>query len=91
MIRILVLALVIGACAPVAPTPSPNVACKADAAQLLVGTPFTTRRGERAQRLATARTLRVIRPGQAVTMDYREDRLNVELDAGNRITAIRCG
>lgn len=34
---------------------------------------------------------RVIKSGQAVTMDFREDRVNIEVDAGNVVTAIRCG
>lgn len=38
-----------------------------------------------------ARTLRVIAPGMAVTMDYRTDRLNIETDEAGRITRIRCG
>ena len=35
--------------------------------------------------------VRVIKPGQAVTMDYRGDRLNVEVDAHNAIVRITCG
>ncbi|MFY2762621.1 I78 family peptidase inhibitor [Arenimonas sp. MALMAid1274] len=35
--------------------------------------------------------VRVIQPGMAVTMDYREDRLNLDVDADNRVTAVRCG
>ena len=38
-----------------------------------------------------AKTLRVIAPGTAVTMDYRTDRLNLETDAEGRITRLRCG
>ena len=34
---------------------------------------------------------RVIPPGTAVTMDYREDRVNIDVDADNRVTAVRCG
>jgi hypothetical protein len=34
---------------------------------------------------------RVIRPGMAVTMDYREDRVNLEVDAENRVLTVRCG
>jgi len=34
---------------------------------------------------------RVIKPGQAVTMDFREDRVNIEVDAANVVTAVRCG
>lgn len=35
--------------------------------------------------------LRVVRPGQVVTMDYSEERLNIEVDAQNRITRIHVG
>lgn len=35
--------------------------------------------------------IRVIHPGDAVTMDYRADRLNVELGADSRIERLRCG
>jgi Peptidase inhibitor I78 family len=38
-----------------------------------------------------ARTVRWIEPGMAVTMDFRPDRLNVELDEDGVITAMRCG
>jgi uncharacterized protein involved in copper resistance len=35
--------------------------------------------------------IRVIRPDQAVTQDFRPDRLNVELDAEDNITRVYCG
>jgi len=35
--------------------------------------------------------VRVIRPGMAVTMDFRPERLNFKIDAANRITRIFCG
>jgi len=35
--------------------------------------------------------VRVIRPGMMVTMDYREDRVNLDVDADNRVLTIRCG
>jgi hypothetical protein len=34
---------------------------------------------------------RVIEPGMAITEDYRADRLNLDLDAGGRITRVWCG
>ena len=34
---------------------------------------------------------RVIPPDTAVTMDYREDRVNIDVDANNVVTAVRCG
>jgi hypothetical protein len=36
-------------------------------------------------------TLRVIGPGMAVTEDYSDTRLNVEVDAEGRIIGVRCG
>lgn len=36
-------------------------------------------------------THRVIRPGDAVTMDFRADRLNIELDRTGKIKLMRCG
>ncbi len=38
-----------------------------------------------------SRNARVIKPDQAVTMDYREDRVNINVDANNVITAVKCG
>ena len=35
--------------------------------------------------------VRVIRPGDAVTMDHREDRMNIELDDDGTITRVYCG
>lgn len=35
--------------------------------------------------------LRVIRPGMAVTLDYRPDRMNIQLDASERISRFYCG
>ncbi len=38
-----------------------------------------------------AKAMRVIRPGQMVTMDYSETRLNVSLDGKGRIKEFGCG
>ena len=35
--------------------------------------------------------LRVLKPGSIMTMDFREERLNVELDEADRIANLRCG
>jgi hypothetical protein len=34
--------------------------------------------------------VRVIKPGMMVTMDYREDRVNLDVDADNRVLSVRC-
>jgi len=35
--------------------------------------------------------IRPMAPGQVVTMDFRQDRINVHLDADNTITHLDCG
>ena len=65
--------------------------CEADAAQSLVGQAATATLGAEALRLSGATALRWIQPGQAVTMDYRTDRLNIKLNGDNRVEAITCG
>ncbi len=44
-----------------------------------------------ALRLSGSRDARWISPGMAVTMDFREDRLNFELDAQGKIVRAFCG
>ncbi|TAK09484.1 MAG: hypothetical protein EPO38_09440, partial [Rhizorhabdus sp.] len=46
---------------------------------------------EEARAAARARAVRVIRPNQAVTMDFRPDRLNIETDDGGIVLSLRCG
>jgi hypothetical protein len=93
--RIVILAaLAVAACAP-APTPGdagPNPG-QCDTARLggLMGRAFTDSLRAEALRRSGARTARVIRPGDAVTMDYRADRLNVHLTAQSRVERFACG
>ena len=65
--------------------------CEAAKAQGLVGRPATGALGAEALRLTGAGALRWLQPGQVVTMEFRADRLNIELDARNTVVAIRCG
>jgi hypothetical protein len=65
--------------------------CDAARAQSLVGQQASSALGADALRTTGAAGLRWIPPGAAVTMDYREDRLNIELDRNNRVSALRCG
>jgi hypothetical protein len=37
------------------------------------------------------RPLRIIPPDSMVTMDFRPDRINFEIDAEGRIAVVRCG
>lgn len=76
---------------PGRPLPPPRDECRPGPAQRFVGRVFRPAVAQQAKRLSGARSVRVIRPGMAVTMDYRGDRLNVTLDARNVVTGLRCG
>ncbi|MGZ8282048.1 MAG: I78 family peptidase inhibitor [Allosphingosinicella sp.] len=65
--------------------------CSAEGLTDLVGRPATSEVGAEAMRRSGARALRWIRPGDAVTMDFRLDRLNVRLDGQNRVESLDCG
>ncbi len=65
--------------------------CDASAAQWAVGKAADQALIDKAVSDSHSSNARVIKPGQAVTMDYREDRLNIEVDAANNVTAVRCG
>ena len=65
--------------------------CDAAKAQAIVGGAGTQAAGARALQLSGARTIRWIRPGDAVTMDFRTDRLNIHLDAKGRVQRVNCG
>jgi Peptidase inhibitor I78 family len=65
--------------------------CHAKPALSLKGLIATPARQRLAMRRAKATTLRVIKPGMMVTMDYRTDRLNIHVNAKNRMTDLSCG
>ena len=79
-------ALLLAACqaVPVA-APTPSDTCPADAYQSLVGAQLA------AVTLPSDLNARIIGPDTAVTMDYRSDRMNIELDESGWIVAVRCG
>jgi hypothetical protein len=40
---------------------------------------------------AAGASVRIIKPGDQVTMDFSETRLNIDVDAAGVITGLRCG
>ena len=66
--------------------PAAEDTCGAADFASLVGQPVSRFNAE-----ARAGPARVIRPGQPVTMDYNPLRLNVLLDADDRIVGLSCG
>lgn len=69
----------------------PPEKCDAQPAQSLIGRQATAALAAEAQRLSGAETVRWLQPGQAVTMEYRYNRLNILLDKDNRVESINCG
>lgn len=86
------------ACVPLQPAPgAPDLraaasgTCHAAPVQWAVGEHATETVMGRVWRESHAGLIRPVKPGQAVTLDVRADRVNVELDADNRIVRIHCG
>jgi hypothetical protein len=59
--------------------------CGADALQGLVGQPASV-----LQTMKFGQETRIIRPDMAVTMDFRADRLNIDIDRAERISRVYC-
>lgn len=78
--------------APVAPPPpEPVYQCNADGARFAVGQPLTPQLEAAARVRSGAGTVRVLKPGEATTMELNGGRLNLDVDARNRVTEVRCG
>ena len=75
----------------VPPVAVPIGGCDAEAVKSLVGQASNETVIEQARRDSGVNTVRVLKPGEAATMDYRVDRLNVIVDDAGTITALRCG
>jgi hypothetical protein len=72
---------------PLRPAPE----CHAERARFAIGARYSDELGRRAQRQARAAVVRVTRPGEVYTMEFRADRLNLALDRRRRVRAVRCG
>ena len=72
-------------------TPSADLACNPVPAHVLVGEPATPASVEAARIAAGASTVRTVSPGQVVTMEFLESRLNVDVGSDGIILDVRCG
>ena len=93
----LLMSILVSACAtaPVGPDDpvvvgAPDI-CRRDALAAFIGQPATQALGSRMLVASGARALRWVAKGMMVTMDYRGDRLTVQLDAANRVERANCG
>ncbi len=82
----------VSACTPVEFRGSPAAGvCKAEALGDLIGKRASDARGDLLLKRSGARDLRWIAPNGIVTMDFRQDRLNVHTDDKGRIARFTCG
>ena len=81
---LLALPLALAACVG-EPPPEPDT-CGASALSGLAG-----QHRKVLETMKFANTVRIIEPGMAVTMDYSETRLNIELDEKGTIARLSCG
>ncbi|MEO6155161.1 MAG: I78 family peptidase inhibitor [Thermomonas sp.] len=93
-IRLLVLlaiALSLAACVTGPEPPSIAIGCDADAAHAYAGQAATADVVEAARKAAGAEIVRTLKPGQVVTMEFRDGRLNLHVDSANAIVRATCG
>ena len=80
---------------PTDPTPvhgvTPGHKCTTDGTDQFIGQVGTEETGKAVLKVSKAAVLRWSPPGVMLTMDYREDRVTIWLDAAKKITKIRCG
>ena len=88
----------LGACSSIQPDPgAPGRAgaaagtCNAAAVAWATGQPANETVMARVWRESGAGLIRPIGPNQAVTRDFRPDRVNVHIDHANTITSVSCG
>lgn len=97
MHRLLLPALVVLAACSTAPADppvhgvTPGHKCRSEGTERFIGTAATSRTGAAIKQASNAAVLRWAPPGVMLTMDYREDRVTVWIDAAKTITKIRCG
>ena len=90
--------LSLGACATTTdpmrtggPYPPQAMQCDADRARWAIGREATADVVDEVRAATQSSQVRVIAPGQAVTMDYSPVRVNIHVTDRNAITSITCG
>ena len=86
------------ACTPMPPNAKPSkpfppqvMRCQADPGRQYIGQAASDEVVAQAKAATGANSVRVLKPGEAATMDFRDDRLNLYLDAHGVIESVHCG
>ena len=85
--------LVLAGCTTIVEQPAPTGPCNVSEALRMrfIATEYRAGMREELLRRSNARSARVLAPDAAATMNFREDRLNIDLDGQRRIAGLRCG
>ena len=95
----LISSLALAACATTQPDPlivppadgaEAAATCRADKLASVTGQPRSATLATQILAATGARTIRWVEPGTMVTMDFREDRVTVYLDAAGRVERAAC-
>ena len=73
------------------PNPPMEMQCDAERARWAIGREASADVVEEIRAATQSRHVRVIHPGQAVTMDFRPDRVNIHVNERNAVTSVTCG
>lgn len=73
------------------PNPPLQMQCDAERARWAIGREASADVVEEVRGATQSQHVRVIHPGQAVTMDFRPDRVNIHVNERNAITSVTCG
>ena len=68
-----------------------NRRARSNRCSTLVGSPYTPELGEKVRELSGSTVVRVLHPGEVVTMEFRFDRVNITVDDAGAITQVTCG
>lgn len=79
----------VAAAAPTAASMSGR--CDSDLAQFAVGQAASPALLQQAQQRSGAQAARILRPGDIMTLEYRSERLNLNVDAQGVVARVNCG
>lgn len=79
-----------GGLPPQTPPPPPQGSCGAEKVGSYVGSLINDEVLAKIRSVSGAQTVRVVGPHDAMTMDFREDRLTITTDDASRIKTLRC-
>jgi hypothetical protein len=74
-----------------AAAPAPGVECNSNGLESLIGQPRSEALAAEAKRLSGANIVRFLTPDMMVTMEFRADRLNLNLGTDGKVGSARCG